>query len=486
MGCSVILIPNALVPFKSKPLYSFQMLSSNIRHLTAFNSSRAIVASRALVSFCDDDIASRILSINESSFYNPSNCRCERNISILTSDIHNPQTGSSHQLQIKRNLLSVVDHTLEDFRKHVERKKLLVRDVDELRNFVDSSFSKSGIKNIFVGELRNVLLLIDTENHLSNIFPIVVEFFKDDYRSSVEQKTELLSLFIAQSIIHQSIALARSIWNLEDAKNYKSSSAYQKYYTFLYEQEYYEEIVRDFERDFSTKLEIKNFSFVVVVAALCKIGNESALNKLSELMCSHEVSRDRREMGTGNEKSGSDDSLDKISESTPISKGGFHERETRTVCMYAWLALKLENYGLAYDIMNKCSMNTSLTQNMLLSIFTESGRLNDALLCLRTSLKDRARLDSLRSNDNDVRNMKDTNVNTFRINFETMKKLTDKVKNEGNENLTNEFVLLCRDLDESAHILDGSLEDMVFRINEDKYDASRKKRHRKHSKYMKS
>ena len=164
------------------------MLSSNIRHLTAFNSSRAIVASRALVSFCDDDIASRILSINESSFYNPSNCRCERNISILTSDIHNPQTGSSHQLQIKRNLLSAVDHTLEDFRKYVERKKLLVHNVDELRNFVDSSFSKSGIKNIFMEELRNVLELSDTENHLSNIFPVIVEFFKDNYRLSVEEK----------------------------------------------------------------------------------------------------------------------------------------------------------------------------------------------------------------------------------------------------------------------------------------------------------
>ena len=453
------------------------MLSSNIRHLTAFNSTRAILGSRALLSFCDDDIAARILSNSKSSVCNPSNCRFQRNISIITSDFHKPQTGSSHRLQIKRNLLSGYDHSLEDFRKYVERKKLLVHDVDELRNFVDSSFSKSGIKNIFMEELRNVLELSDTENHLSNIFPVIVEFFKDNYRLSVEEKTELLSLFIAQSIIHQSIALARSIWNLEDAKNYKSISAYKKYYTFLYEQEYYEEIVRDFERDIGTKFEMKNSSFVVVVAALCKIGNESALDKLSELMCSNKFSLDRRETGADNEKIGSEDSLHKLSESISSSKGGFHREETRSVCMYAWLALKLENYGLAYDIMNKCAVKTSLTQNILLSIFTESGRLNDAMLCLRTNLKDRDhRFHSVRFK---------TNVNTFRINFETMKKLTDKIKNQGNENLTKEFVLLCRDLDESAHMPDGSLEDMLFSITEDKYSFIRKKRNRKQSKSMK-
>ena len=458
------------------------MLSSKIRHLTVFSSTRAILGSRALLSFCDDHIDARISTNNESNLYNPSNCRFQRNISIVTSAFHNPQIGSSHQLQIKRNLFSDVDHRLDDFRKHVERNKLLMHDVDELRNFVDSSFSKSGIKNIFIEELRNVLLLSDTENHLSNIFPVIVEFLKDNYRLAVEEKTELLSIFIAQSIIHQSIALARSIWNLEDAKNYKSINAYKKYYTFLYEQEYYEEIVRDFERDNSTKIEMKNSSFVVVVASLCKIGNESALNKLSELMFSNELSLARHEMGAGNEKSGGEDSLNKLSESISSPKCGFHECETRTVCMYAWLALKLENYGLAYDIMNKCAVKTSLTENILLSIFTESGRLNDAMLYLRTK---NDRFHSFRSKSNDVRDLKGTNDGKFWINFETMKKLTDKIKNEGNEDLTNEFVLLCRDLDESAHMLDGSLEDMVFSMPKDKYSSIRQKRNRKQSKSMK-
>ena len=177
-------------------------------------------------------------------------------------------------------------------------------------------------------------------------------------------------------------------------------------------------------------------------------------------------------MGAGNEKSGGEDSLNKLSESISSPKCGFHECETRTVCMYAWLALKLENYGLAYDIMNKCAVKTSLTENILLSIFTESGRLNDAMLYLKTK---NDRFHSFRSKYNDVRDLKGTNDRTFWITFETMKKLTDKVKNEGNENLTNEFVRLCRDLDESAHMLDGSLEDMVFSITKDKYSFGKKR-----------
>ena len=136
--------------------------------------------------------------------------------------------------------------------------------------------------------------------------------------------------------------------------------------------------------------------------------------------------------------------------------------------------MKFENYGLAYDLINKC-IPTALTDNVQLSILTDAGRLNDALLHLRMILNGRARYN----------NLSKKKINTFRINFETMKKLTDKIKNQRNENLTNEFVLLCRDLDESAHMPDGSLEDMLFSITEDKYSFIRKKRNRKQSKSMK-
>ena len=220
---------------------------------------------------------------------------------------------------------------------------------------------------------------------------------------------------------HQSIDLARNIWNLEETKNYRHKQTYIKYYTLLYRLESYEEIVRDFEMSHDITIIREHLGFLLVVAALCKIGNQGALSKLSQLL------------------------------STP--QRTFPPNHVRSVCMYAWLAMKLGNYGLAYDLINKVK-RTALTDNVQLSILTEAGRVNDALLCLRMILKERARYND-RSKEE---------INTFRINFETMKKLTDKVKNEGNEKLTKDFVLLCQEFDSQAEVVDESLEEMVFRI----------------------
>lgn len=110
----------------------------------------------------------------------------------------------------------------------------------------------------------------------------------------------------------------------------------------------------------------QHLGFLLVVAALCKIGNQGALSKLSELISS--------------------------------SQGSFPMKQTRSVCMYAWLAMKFENYGLAYDLINKC-IPTALTDNVQLSILTNAGRLNDALLHLRMILNGRARYNNLSKKD---------------------------------------------------------------------------------------
>ena len=203
-----------------------------------------------------------------------------------------------------------------------------------------------------------------------------------------------------------------------------------KYYTLLYRLEHYDEIVSDFGMNLDDTHLREQITFLPVIAALCKIGNQGALSKLSELI------------------------------STP--QGSFPSNQTRSVCMYAWLAMKLENYGLAYDLINKCE-TTSLTNNVQLSILTEAGRLNDALLRLRMILKEKAKY---------IRSYEKQGINLFRINFETMKKLTDKVKNEGNENLTKDFVLLCQALDSQAEIVDESLEEMVFMITTENYSPA--------------
>ena len=405
------------------------MLSSNQRHLRSFNSTCTRLGLRNVISLCATNIERQIFYRNLSSLYNSSDWRIHRNIFQVISTSGKPLINSLYMSQIKRNIFNDYEVGIPQLKMRAEQAKLLVPDVEGLRNSVDNSFLKSGINNIFIEELRNVTLFVETENHLANIYPIVVAFFKASDRGSVEEKVEILSQFMTICCTHQSIDLARNIWNLEETKNYRHKQTYIRYYTLLYRLESYEEIVRDFEMSHDITIIREHLGFLLVVAALCKIGNQGALSKLSELISS--------------------------------SQGSFPMKQTRSVCMYAWLAMKFENYGLAYDLINKC-IPTALTDNVQLSILTDAGRLNDALLHLRMILNGRARYN----------NLSKKKINTFRINFETMKKLTDKVKNEGNENLTKDFVLLCQAFDSQAEVVDESLEEMVFTVTKVNFSRS--------------
>ena len=398
------------------------MLSSNQLHLRSFNSTCTRLGLRTVISLCATNIERPIFFRNLSSFYISSDYRFHRNIFQVISNSNKPPINSIYMSQIKRNIFDDKTVGIPQFEMRAVQAKLQVPDLEGLRNSVENSFRKSGIDNIFLEELINVIQLVETENHLASIYPIIVAFFKDSYRLSAEEKVHILSIFLTSCIVHQSIDLARNIWNLKETKNYRKKFAYLKYYTLLYRLEHYDEIVSDFGMNLDDTHLREQITFLPVIAALCKIGNQGALSKLSELI--------------------------------PTPQGSFPSSQTRSVCMYAWLAMKLENYGLAYDLINKCE-TTSLTNNVQLSILTEAGRLNDALLRLRMILKEKAKY---------IRSYEKQGINLFRINFETMKKLTDKVKNEGNENLTKDFVLLCQALDSQAEIVDESLEEMVFSL----------------------
>ena len=93
--------------------------------------------------------------------------------------------------QIKRNIYDDKQVGMPPLNKRAVKAKLLVSDVEGLRNSVENSFLKSGIDNIFIEELRNVTLFVETENHLANIYPIAVAFFKASDRGSVEEKVDI-------------------------------------------------------------------------------------------------------------------------------------------------------------------------------------------------------------------------------------------------------------------------------------------------------
>ena len=148
------------------------MLSSNLRHLRSFKSSCKRSGLGTVISLCTTNIERQIYSRNLPCLYSSADCKFQRNIFqvILTSG--KPSINSTYLSQIKRN---IINYNLQgkSYVKLVERAKLLVPDVEGLRNSVDNSFLKSGIDNIFIEELRNVILFVETENHLASIHPII-------------------------------------------------------------------------------------------------------------------------------------------------------------------------------------------------------------------------------------------------------------------------------------------------------------------------
>jgi len=211
--------------------------------------------------------------------------------------------------------------------------------------------------------------------------------------------------------------MAKRLWNQKYLDLYKGKWLNIFYYSWLFENGNYIEIVDDYSKiPDETKVNLEPLS-LVIIAALAKIETKEAFDQ----MC---IIRDKLKYGN----------------------------QTRSIIFSSWVAYKLRNYGLAYDLLARSNVNSSrqrgftIINNMKLAILVELGKINEATILLRKILKD--------ANDNP----------RLRITIchDTMKKYTDAIRKTNEEHLKKDAIHICQELDSEAN-LEFSLEEMIFR-----------------------
>ena len=352
-----------------------------------------------------------------------------------------PFVNISQPILLRRNIFTDQFLDIDRFKEHCNQKRLKLGDTAQLWKRVQESFNKTGIQNIFYEDVENLMFTTLDESHLQIATKIILAFMEDDYRLLPKEKERLLSMLIAQCKILHSKDLAHQIWQNKHTQMYKRKNMFQRYYMLLYENEDYSRIVEDFEErcasiSFESTSEL-SLVRTIVMASLCKIGTEDALSKMTKLMDGSVIRND--DLTQSNDKN------------------------IRSGCIYAWLAFKLKKYGMAHDILTRSYGQSRiqfsvLALNMKLSILTETGRLNEALILLRAALASISRIEP-GTESGAKRLIFQGKIN---LNYETVKTLSEAVKNEENSELTKDLVAICQVLDTKGNLIEVSLEEMVL------------------------
>jgi hypothetical protein len=226
-----------------------------------------------------------------------------------------------------------------------------------------------------------------------------------------------LNLFFLVCYTQKNVASAKEMFHNEVviASGYIANCTILKirYFTLLYEQELYQDLVDDFRTIEDPSLD----EFTLAMAALCKIGTPEAFQESTDLFRRH----------TKNSKTG---------------KGRYR-------FIYAYFASQRGEYGMAYDAISarfgydNLAHPSMTSTNMKLHVLIEAERLDDALNIIRTDLL--------------------AGDPSYKIvSFEVMSKLTTAVKSSGDSSMTDELTRLCQVLDDKANLTDQGIESIVF------------------------
>ena len=387
-------------------------------------------------------------------------CHPCSNICTLVSKSYKPPIcfvpfDSMAQLyQPKLNIFTDSFLEIDTFQETCKRQKLQVRDGYSLRVRLHKCFTNSGIQKIFADDLENLIYVAMDESHLQFIADIILAFMADKHRLLASEKKRIFSLFISQCKVLNAKDLAQVIWQDKSMEMYKSKVAHMKYYMMLYEHEEYHAIVQDFENHHTANPNQRDRISILVLAALCRMGTDDALSKMPKII-----------------------NLDKEEEFLESGKdfGRYlSQAKSRSLFIHAFLALKLKKYGLSYDILRHPDITDSIAVNIKVSILTELGRINEALLLLQTHLE--LYDNSAHKFEREKENENPKKYGKIKIVYDVMKRLTEAVKDENNAELSKDLVSICHDLDSKAKLLNGSLEDIVLTPINSSQNLSRRER----------
>ena len=188
------------------------------------------------------------------------------------------------------------------------------------------------------------------------------------------------------------------------------------YYSWLFDNGNYQEIVDNYSKiSDEAKVNYEPLS-LVILAALAKTETKEAFQQMCDIQ-------------------------DKFS--------NIGNNKSRTCVLCSWVAYKLGNLGLAYDILTRPNVHLGgwLIDNMKLALLLEVDKISEATILLRTMLK----------NANDYPRQRE-----ITLCHDTMKKYTDTVRATNEEELKKDAINICQELDAKANIVESSLEEMVF------------------------
>ena len=316
-------------------------------------------------------------------------------------------------LDPKRNICNI-DAFTKRFNEQVECKNAYFDNKSEMRENIEAKFREAGIEKLFYEDIDNLLFIVENKTHLETVINVSQAFLEDDYRLDASQKTAFATKLIYSCYNLDEIEMAKHLWNQSYIDLHKGKWLNIFYYSWLFENGNYKEIVDHYSKiPDEERVNLEPLS-LVILAALAKIETKEALDQ----MCI-------------------------------IREKSSYVNKIRSFTFSSWVAYKLKNYGLAYDLLTRANLKTrGLTiDNLKLAILVEVDKINEATIFLRTMLTD--------ANDNPQRRLT--------ICHDTMKTYTDAIRKTNDEELKEDAIRICQELDAKANLVESSLEEMIFR-----------------------
>ena len=332
------------------------------------------------------------------------------------SNIPTFQINTPRFLDFKRNICNI-DTFTKSFNEASERKRVgNFENVSEMRENIEAKFREAGIDKLFYEDLENLLFIAENQTHLEMVANVSQAFFEDNYRLDASQKTSIVTKFIYTCYNLNEIEMAKQLWNQSFIDLHKGKWLSIFYYSWLFDNGNYQEIVDNYSKiSDEAKVNYEPLS-LVILAALAKTETKEAFQQMCDIQ-------------------------DKFS--------NIGNNKSRTCVLCSWVAYKLGNLGLAYDILTRPNVHLSgwLIDNMKLALLLEVDKISEATILLRTMLK----------NANDYPRQRE-----ITLCHDTMKKYTDTVRATNEEELKKDAINICQELDAKANIVESSLEEMVF------------------------
>jgi len=322
----------------------------------------------------------------------------------------------------KKNLYTESHLKLDQAAARNNKQRLLMNDPITFKENLGNNFKQNGIRNIFSDDINKLLALSDSKDDLALVRDLLKASANEDLRLldfSDNLKSFLTKYFEACHLnnLPEEAVKAWEDADLQSTLMMDSKSAIPKlYFDLLFRNSMYEEILSIFSNNRDNLIQDRDVANLVLMACY-KIGTKESLKAGLSVIGDEAATMHRR-------------------------KG---------MVAIAWLAHNLEEFGLAYDLMNKYENSwrsrrpALVTQSIKVTILVNSGRLEEAITYLRTTCAPR---------EHDSRKAY--------ICFSAISKLVESVRKSENQAMIKDVLEMVQILDQASLVVNKSVDELLL------------------------